>query len=310
MPIGTDLAYRGATIKIDMKKTAYIVILAALVLGMSSCVESSKKYKALEAERDSLAVVAVNATTDFETSLQTINEIEMALQTVREAENIIMMENQEGNQNYAISQIEAIDRTIQQNKAKIDELEKQLAESGSKSKQLNATITRLKNELNEKDTYINNLREELNISKAQVAELTGRVENLNENINSLNENIENLNAQSAEQQATIQQQDAELNTVYYMVAPMSTLEEYGLATGGGLFSKGSASTDINKNVMISADKRELRRIALNTKKATILTKHPESSYQLTKGEDNMLSLEIVDANAFWNISNYLIISIK
>lgn len=294
----------------DMKKTVCILVLAALVMGLTSCVESSKKYKTLVAERDSLAVVASNATTDFETSLRTINEIEAALQTVREAENIIMMENQEGNTNYALSQIEAIDRTIQQNKAKIEELEKQLAEAGSKSKQLNATITRLKNELEEKDTYINNLREELNVSKAQVAQLTTQVEDLNKDVQNLNEDINNLNAQSAEQQATIHHQDAALHTVYYMVAPMSTLEELGLADGGGLFSKAKTNADLNKSVMIAADKRELHVIALNTRKATILTNHPESSYQLTKGDDNMLSLEIVNPEAFWNISNYLIISIK
>lgn len=296
--------------KLGMKKTALILVLGALVFGMSSCLVSSKKYKALEAERDSLAVVASTATTDYENSLKTLNEIEEALNTIREAENIIMMENQEGNTNYAVAQIEAIDRTIQQNKAKIAELEQQLAESGSKSKQLNATITRLKNELDEKDTYINNLREELNASQEQVAQLTVQVEDLNKNVENLNENINNLNAQSAEQQATINLQDAALNTVYYIVAPMATLEELGLAEKGGLFSKGHALTEINKNVMTSADKRELHIIPLNTKKATILTNHPESSYQLTKGDDNMLSLEIVDREAFWNISNYLIISIK
>ena len=63
-------------------------------------------------------------------------------------------------------------------------------------------------------------------------------------------------------------------------------------------------------MMIAADKRELKSITLNTTKATILTNHPESSYQLTKGDDDNLSLEIVDQDAFWNISNYLIISIK
>ena len=131
-----------------------------------------------------------------------------------------------------------------------------------------------------------------------------------QNVENLNENINNLNNQNAEQQATINLQDAALNTVYYIVAPISTLEELGLADGGGLFSKSRAATDINKNVMISADKRELSVIPLNTKKATILTNHPESSYQLTKGDDNMLSLSIVDPEAFWNISNYLIISIK
>ena len=293
-----------------MKKTTFIVSVFVLLMGLSSCVEDSKKYKALEAERDSLMVVASNVTTDFEASLQTINEIEMALQTIRESENIILLENQEGNTNYAVSQIEAIDRTIQQNKAKIADLEKQLAESGSKSKQLAATITRLKNELDEKDTYINNLREELTASQAQVAQLSTQVSDLNKNVKDLNENIDSLNAQSAEQQALISQQDTELNTVYYMVAPMETLKSYDLVTKGGLFKKESVSTDINRSVMIAADKRNLHYIALNTKKATILTNHPESSYQINKGDDGMLSLEIVDQKAFWNISNYLIISIK
>lgn len=281
-----------------------------LATAFTSCVVSSSKYEALQAERDSLAVVAANVTTDFESSLRTINEIEMALQAVREAENIIMMENQEGNTNYAVAQIEAIDRTIQQNKAKIADLEKQLADAGSKSKQLNATISRLKSELNEKDTYINNLREELNISKAQVAELSDSLESLNQNVLNLTENLDNLNAQSAEQQATILVQDAEINTVYYIVAPMETLVVNNLVEKGGWFSSDDVTGEINKNVMIAADKRDLNVIPLNTRKATILTNHPESSYQLTKDDDNNLSLVIVNKEAFWNISNYLIISIK
>lgn len=293
-----------------MKRLHIILSLLFLVVALSSCVESSSKYKQLEAERDSLAVVAANVTTDFESSLQTINEIEMALQTIREAENIIMIENQEGNSNYAVAQIDAIDRTIQQNKAKIDELEKQLAEAGSKSKQLNATITRLKDELNQKDTYINTLRAELDASKTQVAHLSKQVDDLNQNVKELNTNIEDLNAHNAEQQATIVQQEMELNTVYYIVAPIETLSSFGLATKGGLFTKSEATNEINKDVMIAADKRDLRHIPLNTRKANIMTNHPESSYQLTKGDDGMYSLEIVDPDAFWNISNYLIISIK
>ncbi len=277
---------------------------------MGSCVEDSKKYKALEAERDSLQMVAQNVTTDFESSLRTINEIEMALQTVREAENIIMIENQEGNSNYAVSQIEAIDRTIQQNKAKIANLEKQLAEAGSKSKQLNATITRLKNELDEKDTYITTLKNELSQSRSQVAELTDQVEDLNRSVENLNENINDLNAQTAEQQATIRLQETMMNTVYYVVAPMETLINNGIVNKGGLFKKESVSDHLDKNMLQAADKRSLTLIPLNSKKAIIMTNHPESSYNIVKGEDDMLSLEIIDTEAFWNISNYLIVSIK
>lgn len=274
-----------------------------LATAFTSCVVSSSKYEALQAERDSLANVAATVTTDFESSLRTINEIEMALQTVREAEGIMMMENQEGNSSYAEAQIEAIDRTIQQNKAKIAELEQQLAAAGSKSKELNTTINRLKNELNEKDTYINNLREELNISKAQVAELSESVENLNAN-------IDNLNVQNAKQQATISQQDVVLNTVYYIVATAEKLAANHMINQGGLFTPDQVTGDIDMSMMTVADKRDLKVLPLNSRKAKILTNHPESSYQLTKDDDKNLSLVIVDPNAFWSISNYLIISIK
>lgn len=293
-----------------MKKIVSILSICSLAMALTSCFVSTSKYDAVVQERDSLRLVASNVTTDFEASLRTINEIETALQTVREAENIIMIESQEGNTNYAVSQIDAIQRTIQQNKEKIAELENQLAQSGSTSKQLSTTVNRLKKELDEKDTYINNLRDELNVSKAQVADLTVRVDSLNQNVRNLNENIDNLNTQNAEQQAVIRNQDAELNTVYYFVAPMETLVERGLANKGGLFSKSTASNEIDKNMMVAADKRELKLIALNTTKATILTNHPESSYQITKGDDGMLSLNILNADAFWNTSNYLIISIK
>ena len=274
-----------------------------LATAFTSCVVSSSKYEALQAERDSLANVAASVSTDFESSLRTINEIEMALQTVREAEGIMMMENQEGNSNYAEAQIEAIDRTIQQNKAKIAELEQQLASAGSKSKELKTTINRLKNELNEKDTYINNLREELNISKAQVAELSESVENLNAN-------IDNLNVQNAKQQATISQQDVALNTVYYIVATAEKLAANHMINQGGLFTPDQVTGDIDMSMMTMADKRNLKVLPLNSRKAKILTNHPESSYQLTKDDDKNLSLVIVDPNAFWSISNYLIISIK
>ncbi len=293
-----------------MKKIVSILSICSLAMALTSCFVSTSKYDAVVQERDSLRLVASNVTTDFEASLRTINEIETALQTVREAENIIMIESQEGNTNYAVSQIDAIQRTIQQNKEKIAELENQLAQSGSTSKQLSATVNRLKKELDEKDTYINNLRDELNVSKAQVADLTVRVDSLNQNVRDLNENIDNLNNQNAEQQAVIRNQDVELNTVYYFVAPMETLVERGLANKGGLFSKSTASNEIDKSMMVAADKRELKLIALNTTKATILTNHPESSYQITKGDDGMLSLNILNADAFWNTSNYLIISIK
>ena len=143
-----------------------------------------------------------------------------------------------------------------------------------------------------------------------MANLTEQVNDLNQNVQDLNANIEDLNAHNAEQQATIRQQDAEINTVYYIAAPIETLEQYGLASKGGLFSNDKSTNVVNKQLMFAADKRDFNTLHLNSRKATILTNHPESSYQLTKDDEKNLSLEITDPEAFWTISNYLIITIK
>ena len=295
-----------------MKNLTSIIAIAFVALFATSCnVEKSEKYQALLAERDSLQSVAMAASGGYDQALNTINEIENALENVRAAENIIMLENQEGNSNDAVSKILAIQQTLQENRNKIAQLEKQLADQGANSKALNQTINRLKKQIEEKDTYINSLKDELQLSKEQIAELNTQVDNLNQNIDDLNTNIDNLNTQNAEQQATISQQDAAINTVWYCVATNKVLVEKGLVTKGGLFSSSDVSGQgIDKTQLVQADKRSLNNIPLNTKKATIITKHPESSYQLVEGEDGALTLEITDTNAFWSISNYLIVSIK
>ena len=295
-----------------MKNLTSIIAIALVAVFATSCnVEKSEKYQALLAERDSLQSVAMAASGGYDQALNTINEIENALENVRAAENIIMLENQEGNSNDAVSKILAIQQTLQENRNKIAQLEKQLADQGANSKALNQTINRLKKQIEEKDTYINSLKDELQLSKEQIAELNSQVDNLSQNIDNLNSNIDNLNTQNAEQQATISQQDAAINTVWYCVATNKVLVEKGLVTKGGLFSSSEISGQgIDKTQLVQADKRSLNNIPLNTKKATIITKHPESSYQLVEGEDGALTLEITDENAFWNMSNYLIVSIK
>lgn len=295
-----------------MKNIVSIVALALVAVFATSCnVEKSEKYQALLAERDSLQSVAVAASGGYDQALNTINEIENALESVRAAENILMIESQEGDTNNAVSEIMAIQQTLQQNRNKIAQLEKQLAEQGANSKALNQTISRLKKQIEEKDTYINSLKDELQLSKEQIAELNSQVTDLNTNIDNLNSDIENLNVQSAAQQATINQQDAAINTVWYCVATKEVLVEKGLITKGGLFSASAISSQgLDKTQLIQADKRNLTSIQLNTKKANIMTQHPENSYQLVAGEDGALTLEISDVQAFWSMSNYLIVSIK
>ncbi len=103
-----------------IRLSVFALSLAAL---LASCnVERSEKYQTLLAERDSLYTEVVAAKGGFDQALTTINEIENALESVRAAEGIIMMENEEGDTNKAVSEINAIQQTLQENRNKIADL--------------------------------------------------------------------------------------------------------------------------------------------------------------------------------------------
>jgi len=61
---------------------------------------------------------------------------------------------------------------------------------------------------------------------------------------------------------------------------------------------------------MQGNKRDLDIIPLHAKKAKIMTSHPESSYKINEGEDGFLTIQIFDKDAFWSMSNYLVVSIK
>ena len=295
-----------------MQQKLSLVSLFFVMLMVTSCnVERSEKYQTLLAERDSLYTEAVAAKGGFDEALNTINEIENALEAVRAQENIIMMDNQEGNTNKAVSEINAIQQTLQENRNKINDLEKRLADQGTKSKALTQTVNRLKKQLEEKDTYIASLKDELQESRQQIAELNEQVSDLSANIDELNSSLDVMNVQSAAQQATIENQDAMLNTVWICIATQQVLVEKGILTKGGLFSVSEISKQgFDKSKFMQGDKRELSVIPLNTKKCKIMTSHPEGSYNVKVDGGGNQEIEILDKEAFWSMSNYLVVSIK
>ena len=290
---------------------SFVTMFVVACLATSCNVERSEKYQTLLAERDSLYTEAVAAKGGFDNALNTINEIENALEAVRAQENIIMLENQEGNTNKAVSEINAIQQTLQENRNKIENLEKQLASQGAQSKALNQTVSRLKKQLEEKDTYINSLKDELQQSRQQIADLNTQVSDLNENINELNSNLDVMSVQNAAQQATIENQDAMLNTVWIAIATQQVLVEKGILSKGGLFQPSEITKQgFDKTKFMQGDKRDLDLIPLNTKKPKVMTNHPESSYVIEETEEGNKVLKINDKEDFWSISNYLVVSIK
>ena len=60
---------------------------------------------------------------------------------------------------------------------------------------------------------------------------------------------------------------------------------------------------------INVDTRDFDAIELNEKKAKVLSAHPEGSYALEAGEDGKLVLKILDGQAFWQQTRYLVVMV-
>ena len=70
-----------------MRSVILIVMAALFSLNLSSCVENSSKYKALEAKLDSLQVSHRMQGAELDELFATINSIEQGLSSIRETEN-------------------------------------------------------------------------------------------------------------------------------------------------------------------------------------------------------------------------------
>lgn len=274
-----------------------LIILSAVVLTLSSCVENSKKYQQMQAQLDSLTQVNEAAKTEYDEAMNTLSEIEDAMAQVRASENLLLVQAKEGDGNTAVAEIKALQDLIDQNKQKIADLESKLSSSNKTNATLKSTITKLKAELEEKDQYVETLKEELSARNIKIDEL-------NERVSGLSSNIDSLTVVNVQQNEVIKSQESALNTVWYCVGSSRELKEWGVVEGKTVLPNGA------NNFFTSVDKREFSYLPLASKRATILTTHPEGSYDLIKGEDKMLTLKVLDQNAFWSVSRYLIISVK
>ena len=269
-----------------MKTFRLILAFAAVALTAVSCVEKSGKYQTLLAQRDSLLTVEQK----YDQTLEILNEIETGFQSIREVEDRVMTQ---------ISDIEnkPLDKK-QQMVSQINQIKGILLQ---KNASLAGTIKRLQEEMTRKVAQIESLQTELSQKNIEIEELAGTVEELNKDIAGLNE-------VTASQKTTIEEQDSQLNVVWFCIADMKQLKEARIVEGNGLFkTKSIMDGDFDKSAFTSADLRNLTRIETGSKKPKLLTSHPKESYTLTPGEDKLVTLEITDPAKFWSISKYLVI---
>lgn len=283
-----------------MKKLFFMVCCAALL--MIGC-KDGKNTPGLASvqQTDSLNDVIAQKDSEINEMMGTLNDIEEGFRLINEAENrVALLKNGEGTskkQNLK-ENIQFIAERMKQNRELIAKLQKQLESSTLKGGQLKKTIDNLTAQLEEKDKQLLALREELDKKDIHISEL-------DETIGNLNTNVSNLSADNQQKAETINAQDKQLNTAWYVFGTKKELKGQHILEGGKVMNG-----NFNKNYFTKVDIRNTTEIKLYSKSAKLLTAHPASSYSLTHDASKQYVLRITNPQIFWSTSKYLVVLVK
>ena len=284
-----------------MKKLLFLAIGLTLITFMG-CKEDRKVADVAGfSQNDSLQKIIAQKDNEINDIMETFNQIEAGFKEINEAENrVSLMKDGEGanRRQQLVENVQFISATMKENRTLIEKLRRQLRDSSVKSDNLKKTIENLVAELEEKDNQLQQLCAELDAKNIHIAEL-------DQTISGLNDNVTNLQTESSQKSATIQAQDKQLNTAWFVFGTKKELKEQRIIDGDRVLE-----SNFNKSYFTKIDIRVEKEIKLYSKYAKILTMHPSDSYTLEKDANKQYVLRITNPQIFWSTSKYLVILVK
>ena len=288
-----------------MKKVITLSMIAALALSAchSGKTERAKESEALnQATREELAT----AVAERDQLFSLYNDINQGMEQIKQLENILTVSNALPGESVSqreqiMSDIAAIQKTLQDRREKLSELEKKLASSNQSNNTLRQSIANLRAQLESQTEEIISLKDNLEQARQRIGKLDATVDSLTTTVTTVTDERdvaqeENVNLAN------------ELNTCYYAIGSKSELKDRHIIETGFLRKTKLMKGDFDQSFFTTADKRTLSRIALHSKKAEVLTNQPEGSY-IIDSDNGQKVLVITNPDAFWSLSNYLVIKI-
>ena len=289
--------------KNKMKHIATAAALGVVAL-LASCVSRQVAVEA-ESRSDSLELVVSAKDSLINAVFADINAISENLALIKSRENLITVAGESEGGRRPVEEIDndikAIDRLLRENRAKIESLQRsaaQLRKANLRIDGLEKMIADMNRQLAEKKAEVEQLRESL-------VRMGDEVKSLTEEVAVRSAEVENLSGEKVELQN-------QLNTIYYIVGAEKELRDAQIINKQGFIGRTlTVGRNSNFDSFTMTDSRLLSEVPVGQKKATLVTSHPEGSYELVTDANKVVEkLIITDPVRFWESSKILIISCK
>ena len=262
------------------------VILFSLCVAsfLVSCDQLGQKKSALQVQNDSLMLELSNRDAELDEIMGSFNEIQEGFREINEAENRVDLQGNAVESKSSVDKIREdirfISEKLQSNREQIAKLEQQLKNSKMQSEQLKKAI--------------------------ELASKNIRIAELDEAVADLNKNVDELTAENEAKSQTVAAQDKALNAAWYVFGTKSELKDQKILKGGDVLK----DDEFNKDYFTEIDIRKDKVFKLYSKRAQLLTTHPEGSYVFEKDDKGQVTLKVTNPSQFWSVSRYLVIQVR
>lgn len=276
-----------------------------VIFALASCVSRGTADK-IEGQRDSLRTVVSSKDSIIKAVFEDINAISENLAAIKTRENLLTVsesdiESRKRPVEEINNDIAAIDRLLRENREKIASLQRSAAllrKADLRIEGLEKMIAELNRQLAEKKTEVEQLRDEL-------TRMGSEVETLAETVAERTAEVEDLSGEKLEL-------ENRLHTVYYIVGAEKELRDAQIVNKQGFIGRTlTVGQHGSMESFTQADSRLLSEIPVGHRKVTVVSTHPEGSYELvTDGSKSVEKLLITDPVRFWESSKVLVVSYK
>ena len=289
--------------KNKMKHIATAAALGVVAL-LASCVSRQVAVEA-ESRSDSLELVVSAKDSLINAVFADINTISENLALIKSRENLITVAGESEGGRRPVEEIDndikAIDRLLRENRAKIESLQR----SAAQLRKANLRIDGLEKMIADMNRQLAEMKAEVEQLRESLVRMGDEVKSLTEEVAVRSAEVENLSGEKVELQN-------QLNTVYYIVGAEKELRDAQIINKQGFIGRTlTVGRNSNFDSFTMADSRLLSEVPVGQKKATLVTSHPEGSYELVTDANKVVEkLIITDPVRFWESSKILIISYK
>lgn len=296
-----------------MKKISIALI---MVTALSVMIGSCKKDNAADGQRtneDSLLNIALNdslATVRAEKDSLAVlmTEVSDGMNEIMDMQQLISAANLDietrDRKAEIRNNIENIKRAIDLRQKRLLQLEDRLRQSVTYTDEMKHSIESLKKQLTKQQGIIEDLTAKLAAANVTITNLNTRVDSLKTE----NKVVTQEKIRAQEESTRLTAEVNNLNECFYVVGTKKELKQQKIIETGFLRKTKVMEGDYTKSYFTKADKRTLNTIALHSKKAQVMSKHPAGSYSIEEAGGQKV-LHILDPNKFWELSNYLVVKI-